>query len=382
MEENNEIDLAAIQEDMEQEKNPSYIKMDYSITDVEGRLEKVKEILANTPSERLTPIYLDRMADYLVQPISKEEKKKKKILTPNRMVTVNARETSFEGLVGKFENGEDGIYNMIRNDKNILFKPKVSITEEDKEEIPELKELDAAIKELEEKIKTARGKQAYLLRKQLIEMRKDQYIIKNIYKKPIYSLNILKSVSKINLEEHIFIDKDMNVRSDCLISLFNEEHISALLRNYWLLKDRVEDKNDSDLKWLMLDFDNLIKSTLKEKYPLYYDLTLCKFINKSNVEIQKILYEKYQIKYSIEYISSLWRNKIPKLLVEKEKKDYIDWYYLEKERGRWKKCSRCGKIKLAHNIYFSKNKSSRDGFYSICKECRNKKVSKKGKDVK
>lgn len=382
MEENNEIDLAAIQEDMEQEKNPSYIKMDYSITDVEGRLEKVKEILANTPSERLTPIYLDRMADYLVQPISKEEKKKKKILTPNRMVTVNARETSFEGLVGKFENGEDGIYNMIRNDKNILFKPKVSITEEDKEEIPELKELDAAIKELEEKIKTARGKQAYLLRKQLIEMRKDQYIIKNIYKKPIYSLNILKSVSKINLEEHIFIDKDMNVRSDCLISLFNEEHISALLRNYWLLKDRVEDKNDSDLKWLMLDFDNLIKSTLKEKYPLYYDLTLCKFINKSNAEIQKILYEKYQIKYSIEYISSLWRNKIPKLLVEKEKKDYIDWYYLEKERGRWKKCSRCGKIKLAHNIYFSKNKSSRDGFYSICKECRNKKVSKKGKDVK
>ena len=382
MEENNEIDLAAIQEDMEQEKNPSYIKMDYSITDVEGRLEKVKEILANTPSERLTPIYLDRMADYLVQPISKEEKKKKKILTPNRMVTVNARETSFEGLVGKFENGEDGIYNMIRNDKNILFKPKVSITEEDKEEIPELKELDAAIKELEEKIKTARGKQAYMLRKQLIEMRKDQYIIKNIYKKPIYSLNILKSVSKINLEEHIFIDKDMNIRSDCLINLFNEEHISALLRNYWLLKDRVEDKNDSDLKWLMLDFNNLIKSTLKEKYPLYYDLTLCKFINKSNAEIQKILYEKYQIKYSIEYISSLWRNKIPKLLVEKEKKDYIDWYYLEKERGHWKKCSRCGKIKLANNLYFSKNKSSRDGFYSICKECRNKKVPKKGKDVK
>ena len=43
------------------------------------------------------------------------------------------------------------------------------------------------------------------------------------------------------------------------------------------------------------------------------------------------------------------------------------------EKGKWKKCSRCGQIKLAHNKYFSKNKTSKDGFYSICKNCRNNK---------
>ena len=58
-----------------------------------------------------------------------EEKKKKEILTDNRMVTVNKRETSYQGLVSKFENGEDGIYNLIINDKNVLLTPKVSITE-------------------------------------------------------------------------------------------------------------------------------------------------------------------------------------------------------------------------------------------------------------
>ena len=54
-------------------------------------------------------------------------------------------------------------------------------------------------------------------------------------------------------------------------------------------------------------------------------------------------------------------------------KEWLEWYYTEKEVGYWKRCSRCGQIKLGHSKFFSKNKSSKDGWYSICKECRNKK---------
>lgn len=61
------------------------------------------------------------------------------------MTTVNKRETSFEGLVEKFENGEDGIYNMITNDKNIIFTPKYNITPQDIEEIPGLRQLVESI---------------------------------------------------------------------------------------------------------------------------------------------------------------------------------------------------------------------------------------------
>jgi hypothetical protein len=42
------------------------------------------------------------LADYLVFAMDKEERKKKNIITDNRMVTVKKRETSFEGLVEKF----------------------------------------------------------------------------------------------------------------------------------------------------------------------------------------------------------------------------------------------------------------------------------------
>jgi len=79
--------------------------------------------------------YLEILADYLILCMEKQEKKERKILTDNRLVTVNKRETSFEGLVSQFENGEDGIYNLITDNKNTIFQPKVTITKKDLEEI-------------------------------------------------------------------------------------------------------------------------------------------------------------------------------------------------------------------------------------------------------
>lgn len=73
--------------------------------------------------------------------MEKQERKERKILTDNRMMTVNKRECSFEGLVSQLENGEDGIYNLITDNKNQIFQPKVTITKKDLEEIPFLKQL-------------------------------------------------------------------------------------------------------------------------------------------------------------------------------------------------------------------------------------------------
>ena len=351
-----------------------YIKMDYKLKTAEERVEKVKEIIASTPSERLTQKYLDKLSDYIVIPIERQERKENHIITDNHNITVTKREMSFEGLVGRLENGEDGIYNMIANDKNIIFQPKVSITPQDLEEMPELKKLHEAILKVEEQLKTARGKTAYKLRKQLIEMRKDQYVIKGSYKKPIYSMNLIKSASKIDLSEKVKEDKDNGtVSSNGLINFFNEKHISALLCNYSKLKEDSWDKFNNDMKWMMMDLDVLVDNALKEKYPLYYDIVIYKIDGKQNAEIQQLLYEKHGIKHSVEYISCLWRNKIPKLIAEQAQKDWLIWHYTFEDYGKWKRCSRCGQIKLAHNYFFSKNKTSRDGYYSICKECRNKK---------
>jgi hypothetical protein len=91
------------------------IKLDYSLQTPEERNELVKQILAENPdpSEK----YLEVLTDYLVLCMEKQEKKEKKLLTDNRMATVTKRECSFEGLVSQLENGEDGIYNLISENK-------------------------------------------------------------------------------------------------------------------------------------------------------------------------------------------------------------------------------------------------------------------------
>ena len=149
----------------------------------------------------------------------------------------------------------------------------------------------------------------------------------------------------------------------------NYEVISGILCNYSELKEKSYGNFESDTWYLIEAFDELIEGALID-YPLYSKLVKYKIDGLQNIEIQKLLEEEFEIKHSLEYISSLWRNKIPKLIASYAEDEFLYWYYLDVEKGKYKKCSRCGQIKLAHNKYFSKNKTSKDGFYSICKCCR------------
>ena len=74
---------------------------------------------------------------------------------------------------------------------------------------------------------------------------------------------------------------------------------------------------------MMEDLDNLIENTLRDEYPLYYKLLIYKIDGKQNLEIQNLLDQEFGIKHSVEYLSSLWRNKIPKLIAENAKEEYL-----------------------------------------------------------
>ena len=364
--------------DEEDSKRP-YPRLDYTITDPQERNQKVHEIVNSVSPEKLTPYYLEQLTKYLTE--TPENKKEKKVLTDNRMVTINKRETSYEGLVAKLENGEDGIYNfMTGGDKNILLVPKIQITEDDIATIPGLKELREEIKKVEIRQRAARGKQKFLLTKQLIEMRQDQYVLKSSYKPPVAMMKVTKSVNQIDLDEHITVDENGDPVSDCLVSLFDPHHVCCLLCNYSKLKENCWGHFDSDWWYLMEDFDNLSKRALKEDYPILYDIMIYKIDGLQNKDIAARIKQDYDVSYSVEYLSAVWRKKIPKIIADKAKEEWIVWHYTYEEKGKWKRCSRCHEIKLAHPYFFTRNKTAKDGWYSMCKCCRNKKKDKIEKD--
>ena len=346
------------------------MKLDYTLESPEQRKELVEQILAETPNP--SEAYLETLADYLVLCMEKQEKKERKLLTDNRMATVNKRETSYEGLVSQLENGEDGIYNMITNNKNTIFQPKVMITKQDVEEIPGMQQLRDAIKMWETKLKTVSGREAYIIKSAIIELRKDQYILKNAYRKPIVCNQVTRSRHDIPLDDDFSFDDDGFIVPEG-VSLCNPKVVEAILCNYSFCKQESWGEFDKDLWYLMDDFDRVADAALKD-YPLYERIVEYKIDGLQNVDIQEKIQMEFGIKHSLEYISSLWRNKIPKIIASEAEDRLLDWYFLNEMKGKYKKCSRCGKVKLAHNKYFSKNKTSRDGFYSICKDCRNAKA--------
>ena len=202
-------------------------------------------------------------------------------------------------------------------------------------------------------------------------MRKDQYVIKNAYRKPITPIKLTRSKHKIVLNDEVELFDDNGYPIPTGASLMRPDICACILANYSRLKEDSWDRFEDDTWYLIYDFEQTCDKALAN-YPMLMRIVEYKIDGMQNVDIQKALLEEFNVEHSLEYISSLFCKKIPRLVADQALDDYLNWYYTTQAKGKYKKCSRCGQIKLAHNKYFSLNKTSKDHFYSICKECRNK----------
>jgi hypothetical protein len=114
-----------------------------------------------------------------------------------------------------------------------------------------------AIELWEEKLKTAQGRDAFIIKKAIIDLRKDQYVIKNAYKCPVSITNFIKSQSYIPLnDETCEFDAD-GYPIPKGVSLLDPAICSAILCNYSKLKQDSWDHLDSDTWYLMQAFDHI-----------------------------------------------------------------------------------------------------------------------------
>ena len=287
----------SLQQREEKVKDKPKIALDYTLKTPQERNELVKKIIESASPEQLTPYYLDILGTYIVLAMDKKEKKEKLIQTPNRLKgTVYVRETSLQGLASSFEQGEDGLYNLITDDynKNIILTPKDPITQKDIDEIPELKALVEEIEKVEERFKKARGKNKYLLKKQIMEMHADKYIIRASHRPAVKSMHLTKITNgHINLDEKISVNDKGDVVVDGLISCTNPQHVTALLSNYTKLKEESWGKFD-DLYYQMDQLDDLIDQVFSsEENLIYMDIIIWKIDGLKNEIIRQKLIERY-----------------------------------------------------------------------------------------
>lgn len=201
------------------------------------------------------------------------------------MTTVNKRETSFEGLVAQLENGEDGVYNLVSENKYTIFQPKKTITKKDIETIPALQEVRQAIDYWSERFKTATGKDRYVIKKALIELRKDQYIIKTAFTVPVQVLKHTRSTHSPEMNDftHEFDEKGYPIPEG--ISLLDPQVCEAILCNYSKLKQDSWENFEGDVWYLLIAFDDLSEKALRP-FPLYERLVEYKIDGMQNKDIQ------------------------------------------------------------------------------------------------
>ena len=75
--------------------------------------------------------------------------------------------------------------------------------------------------------------------------------------------------------------------------------------------------------YLIQDFEDLVTRALRN-WPIYERIVELKIDKVPNTQIREILEKEFDNTYSLEYISSLWRNKIPKTIAQCAINEFIE----------------------------------------------------------
>ena len=373
-------------------------QLDYEIEYADERNEKLKIILKNYDNWFVdyvsSPAYilkqhknktsflnekdistkgLEYIADYLIFPKYKNELEMNYVIHKKSRIKKDRKR---EICVGD-------IYDLNKIKKNNYKFCEIKVNDEDLEKYPELKEVQIVIDYLSEKLGYG-NKNKKEIREKLIkeigiskvrkyekllgELKKEQKIMKEKLVGYIYFKRVTKGTSKITFENDTGYFNEVGDYvevSNNKIDFKNKNHILQLLHHYSELKQFCWDKPDSEMYLILDELERLIQLANFEEY--IKDILILRIDGYFYYEIREMLEKKYGICISEKEISNIFNDKIPKIIVDTYLKDRENWIYTYKVKGEYKKCSRCGEIKLTK--YFTKDEKRKDGFFPYCKSC-------------
>lgn len=146
------------------------------------------------------------------------------------------------------------------------------------------------------------------------------------------------------------------------IDLLNPEHLAQ----FFLWIEELDGQSNESTQAMLDTINYYVKfSKLSELQQEVLDMKIHK---KTNPQIQSYINKKYNKSYTVNYISTIFRQKIIPLIIEgiKYHQEIISNLFFEEE---FKVCIGCGRTLLIHPHNFVRKARSHDGFNNKCKCC-------------
>lgn len=323
---------------------------DYSIKTPEGRLGHLSTLASYDP---------EQAADYLLfitdrQSTKDERSEEYPVLTANRRGTIDRREVpsstlAVPGLVSE----EDALTYADRGGYSCL---PLGPGRPGREPSPQEAE---AISSVERQVARARGRRRFLLKRQLISMRRLASSPRNPMR-PVPRGADGGDALSLGLGEPSL--NPFTLLPEGRRTLCDFDTVRSLLK----VRGRLSSADpSSDAFCLLADFDSLLwRAVAASDVPHLARMVRLRLDGYPNKDMPSMLGCRTE-----QYWASMWANKVPQLVVAQAQRDWLVRHYRDPVAGKWKVCSRCGRRLLAHPMNFSFN-TSPDGYYSICKSCR------------
>ena len=342
--------------------------LDYSVDTDEGRLAVVRAICDG--GGRLSSRDKEAMADYLLRvgergSTGREHSNEYPVTTRNRDVTHSARNVSLDGFGDAAELFADQPF-AVSGPVTPALDP---ITVDDVAKVPGLAENRVLEAKLREAVGSASGDRRRMLRAQLIEVRREAYYLRSLYRgtdPSRMSARVVRDVARLRLDGEVRMGEDGYPVDGSPVSLFDPAHVSYLLQWYLQLKNEVRSDLDSDMHWLLVDFAALVRRTLPP-HTLLHDLAAMRALGYPLKDISEAMTRLHGVTKT----QSQWRyilaHTVSNAIARQAQTEWVEWYYGNVAYGEWKRCGRCRRWKPVHPLFWS-----RDGgrLYSICKQCR------------
>lgn len=360
-------------------KNP-HLQLDYSIPTAKERCQ----ISHTLPLESYTPTQLEKVANYILFGKTEDGKALKlaKQIETKKSTYKRKSDNSLEELMEKPTFHEADVSTELK--RSIYLNPKPTVSRKTDGDIPNMVELWETIDQVKALHEAEEdGLKKYYLKHALIDLRKEQYYLKDLFKPTINFLNPLKTPvtewdwfanSGYAKEPFDFTmqngvptytgEKDWEWVDLCehTLDFTNKDHIYHLLNNYSALRQHFYDEPWAQMNIILDMLENLIEDTPLSRP--HKHILIKKIDQEFNEVIAQELLDNFEVHYGVNYISTVWKHTICGKIA-----NFAKLREELKPSIKDKKCIQCHKRKPRTTDFFRRNSRKPDGLNSTCIKC-------------